>query len=356
MAYVTLDAKKLKTNYTFLSKLFKSQNIDWAPVTKLLCGNPLMMQEVLKHGPREVCDARLSNLILVKELNPSVKTVYIKPPAKEIIEDIVRYADASLNSSYTTIKELSKEAVKQDKVHHVVIMIELGDLREGIMGERLVDFYQRIFELPNIKISGLGSNLNCLYGVMPSEDKLIQLSLYKQLLEAKFNLDIPWVTGGTSVVIPLLLNHRLPAGINHFRVGETLFFGANLVNGETIAGMHDDVFKMYAQVIEITEKPKVPIGTLETNPSGETYQVNEEDYGETAERMILDVGLLDLSTDFVTPIDENLSISGASSDMLVLEIGNKAKKYRVGDFVAFEMKYMGALRLFNSDYIEKRVI
>ncbi|MGB0165308.1 MAG: alanine racemase [Luteibaculum sp.] len=356
MAYVTLDSAKLANNYKFLDNKFKELEIDWAPVTKLLCGNTLLMKEVLKHKPREVCDARLSNLILVKELDPSVKTVYIKPPAKEIIEDVVRYADASLNSSYTTIKELSKEAVKQDKVHHVVIMIELGDLREGIMGERLVDFYQKIFELPNIKITGLGSNLNCLYGVMPSEDKLIQLSLYKQLLEAKFKVDIPWVTGGTSVVIPLLLHHRLPAGINHFRVGETLFFGADLVNGTVIEGMHGDVFRLFAQVIEITEKPKVPIGTLETNPSGESFQIKEEDYGQTAQRMILDVGLLDLSTDFVTPLDDNLSISGASSDMLVLEIGDKAKKYKVGDFVEFEMKYMGALRLFNSDYIEKRVV
>lgn len=355
MAYVTMDAEKLATNYKFLDKHFKSNGIEWAPVTKLLCGNTLLLKEVLKHKPKEVCDARLSNLVLIKELDPSVQTVYIKPPAKEIIEDVVRYADASLNSSYSTIKEISKEAKKQGKEHHVVIMIELGDLREGIMGERLVDFYQKIFELPNIKVTGLGANLNCLYGVMPSEDKLIQLSLYKQLLEAKFNVKIPWVTGGTSVVFPLLHMNRLPKGINHFRIGETLYFGADLVNGTTIEGMHDDVFKLYAQVIEITEKPKVPIGNLENNPSGEMFEIKEEDYGMTAERMILDVGLLDLSTDFVKPVDENLSISGASSDMLVMEV-NGDTNYKVGDFIEFEMKYMGALRLFNSDYIEKRVI
>lgn len=356
MAYVTLDSKKLEENYTFLDKKFKEQGISWAPVTKLLCGNTLLMKEVLKHKPKEVCDARLSNLVLVKELDPSIETVYIKPPAKEIIEDVVRYADASLNSSFTTIKEISKEAKKQDKIHNVVIMIELGDLREGIMGERLLDFYSKVFELPSIKVTGLGANLNCLYGVMPSEDKLIQLSLYKQLLEAKFNVTIPWVTGGTSVVMPLLMNNRLPKGINHFRVGETLYFGADLVGGETFEGMHDDVFKLYAQVIEITEKPKVPIGNLEANPSGETYEIDENDYGQTAERMIVDVGLLDLSTDFVKPVEKGLTISGASSDMLVIELGDDAKNYKVGDFVEFEMKYMGALRLFNSDYIEKRVI
>ena len=157
------------------------------------------------------------------------------------------------------------------------------------------------------------------------------------------------------MVLPLLLSQRLPAGINHFRIGETLYFGADLVAGNTIEGMHDDVFKLFAQVIEITEKPKVPTGNLDNNPSGEMYEINEEDYGATAERMILDVGLLDLSPDFVKPKDDQLTISGASSDMLVLEIEGNSD-YKVGDFVEFEMKYMGALRLFNSDYIEKRVV
>ena len=62
------------------------------------------------------------------------------------------------------------------------------------MGEDLIDFYSRVFDLPNISIVGLGTNLNCLYGVMPSADKLVQLGLYIQLIEARFNKKIPWVS------------------------------------------------------------------------------------------------------------------------------------------------------------------
>lgn len=69
-------------------------------------------------------------------------------------------------------------------------MIEFGDLWEGIMGENFIEFYEKIFELLNIEIVVIGFNLNCLYGVMFLEDKLIQFSFYKQFVEVKFNKKI----------------------------------------------------------------------------------------------------------------------------------------------------------------------
>jgi predicted amino acid racemase len=356
MAYIELYKDKLKHNYQFLDKIFKKHKKEWAVVTKMLCGNKVYINELIKIGVKEVCDSRISNLKVVKSINPDIETVYIKPPAKRSIANIVKYADASFNTEYETIKLLSEEAGKQNKMHKIIIMIELGDLREGIMGEDLMDFYASIFKLPNIKVTGIGTNLNCLNGVLPSQDKLIQLSLYEQLIETKFNRKIPWVTGGTSVIIPLLLHRQVPEGINHFRVGEALYFGNNLIAGEPIKGMKQDVIKLFAEIIEITEKPKVPIGYLAENPSGEMFEVEEADYGETSYRAILDVGLLDISTDFLIPDDKELSFIGASSDMVVVDLGKTNRDYKVGDLCSFDLKYMGALRLLNSDYIEKRLV
>ena len=357
MAFIKMYRNRLKSNFDHLNKLFKSNGIEWAIVTKLLCGNEKYLQEVIDLGLEEICDARISNLKKIKKMAPHVQTVYIKPPAKRSIKNIVKYADASFNTEFETIQWLSDEAVRQDKLHKIIIMVELGDLREGVMGEELIDFYESVFRLPNIKVTGLGTNLNCLYGVMPSEDKLVQLSLYKQLIEAKFNRKIPWVTGGTSVVVPMLKRGTLPDGVNHFRIGETLYFGADLFENNTFEGMHDDVFELYAEIIEIHEKPKVPIGQLESNPSGEMFEVNEEDYGKTSCRAIIDVGVLDISKpEFLIPEDPNIEIIGASSDMLILDLGDDTDKYHVGDLVSFKLKYMGALRLFNSYYIEKQVV
>jgi predicted amino acid racemase len=123
----------------------------------------------------------------------------------------------------------------------------MGDLREeGVMGEELIEFYGHILSLPNIQIRGIGTNLNCLSGIMPTQDKLIQLSLYKQLIEAKFNIEIPWVSGGTSVAIPLILKNARPMAVNHLELERHYFFYKDLFTGETFKGMHNDVFKLYS--------------------------------------------------------------------------------------------------------------
>jgi predicted amino acid racemase len=251
---------------------------------------------------------------------------------------------------------ISDEAERQGKIHKIIIMVEMGDLREGVLGDELIDFYADIFKLPNIEVIGLGTNLNCLSGVMPSHDKLIQLSLYKQLIEIKFQKKIKWVTAGSSITMPLLLKKMVPAGNNHFRIGETLYFGNNLVTGKTIKGMKSDVFKLFAQIIELNDKPKVPIGELGTNVAGESLEFDDKDLGKTSFRAIIDLGLLDIELKNITPFDKTIEFAGASSDMIVMDLGQNKRKYKVGDFISFRLNYMGALSILNSNYIDKKVI
>ena len=355
MAYIELNKEKLQHNFYFLADIFEKNNISWGIVSKVLCGNKEYLKLLLDLGIREIHDSRISNLKAIKSINPNVQTVYIKPPPKKSIKSLVRYANVSLNSEYETIKMISEEAQRQKKKHSIIIMIEMGDLREGILGEDLVDFYSSIFRLPNIEVIGLGTNLNCLNGIMPTHDKMIQLSLYKQLIEAKFNKKIPWVSGGSSVTIPLIYKKMIPKGVNHFRIGETMFFGNNLITGEPLKGMKNDVFKLYAEVIEVIEKPKVPIGEIGTNVAGESPEINENDYGKTSFRAILDIGLLDIDIKNIKPIKRSYKFSGASSDMIILDIGRNSGKLHIGNMVEFHLDYMGALRILNSDYIDKRI-
>lgn len=356
MAYLTLNKTKLRTNFEFLKKLFDGKSISWGVVSKLLCGNRTFLQELINLGVREIHDSRISNLAMVKKINPDVQTVYIKPVSKRNVGKMVEFADVSLNSELDTIHWISEEAVRQEKKHKIIIMVETGDLREGVMGEQLVEFYSQIFQLPNIEVIGLGTNLNCLNGVMPSTDKLIQLSLYKQIIELKFNKKIPWVSAGTSVTIPLILNHQLPLGINHFRVGETLYFGLDLFEEKIIDGMKGDVFELHAEIIEMQEKPMLPVGNLAANPQGEVAEIDTELYGKSSFRAILDIGLLDVDPKYLIPKDQSFEILGASSDMIIINLGENPEEYKVGDTLNFELKYMGALGLLNSDYVDKKVI
>jgi len=356
MAYLTLSREKLRKNHERLRAWFDDRGIAWGVVTKLLCGERRYLQELVDLGVTEMHDTRISNLKAIKAIAPQVQTVYIKPPAKRSIANVVRYADVSFNTDLFTIKALSDEAVKQSRIHKVIIMVEMGDLREGVMGDHLTDFYAHVFQLPGIEIIGIGTNLNCLNGIMPSADKLVQLSLYKQLIEVRFDRVIPWVSGGTTVTVPLLLNKELPKGVNHFRIGEALFFGADLFTGGVLPGMEADVFNLYAEVIELYEKPVVPTGVQKENPSGIVHEFDDHDRGRSTYRAILDIGLLDVQPNFLIPEDDQVHIIEASSDMLVVDLGASALSYKVGDVMSFKLKYMGALGVMNSRYIDKVVV
>lgn len=355
MAFITLNRKKLKENYTYLDKLFKKHKINWAIVSKMLCGNKTYLKEVLDLGIQQICDSRVSNLRAIKSLNPDIETIYIKPPPKRSIPGIVRYSDISMNTSFETVKLLSDEATKQNKIHKIIIMIEMGELREGVLREEVVNFYSKIFEFPNIEVIGIGTNLSCLYGVLPNQDKLIQLSLYKQLIEQTFNKNIPYISGGSSVTIPLINQGLLPESINHFRVGETLFLGTNVYDRTPFDFMHNDVFRIYAEIIELIEKPTIPQGDMGHNVEGETFEFDQNKSGETSYRALIDLGLLDIEQNHLFPTNDSYTLSGASSDMIVVDLGKNLKNYKVGDLLEFKTDYMGVLRLLNSRYIDKRV-
>lgn len=355
MAYISLNTQKLKANFNYLSDLFKVHGIEWSVVVKMFCGNRKFLTAVIQElNLRQVCDSRITNLKIIKSIAPDIETVFIKPPPKRMVSRIIEFADISFNTELETIKLLSKEAVLRNKIHKIVIMIEMGELREGVMREQFIDFYAAIFDLPNITIIGIGTNLTCMSGVLPNQDKLIQLCLYKQLIEARFNKVIPFISGGASVTIPLIEQGLLPLGINHFRVGETLFLGTDVYKNSPHKNLHQDIFKLYAEIIELSEKPLVPNGEMGKNLQMQELTIDETLLGTSSFRAIVDIGLLDIDETNIKPVDPNMDIVGVSSDMIVLDLGTNPQALKVGNLIEFSMNYMGILRIMNSDYVDKR--
>lgn len=355
MSIITLNRKKLKHNFEFLDALFSQNHIEWSVVTKVLCGNETFLNEVLSLPIVEFCDSRISNLQAIKDLSPSAQTVYIKPVPFTYVDDVIRYADVSFNTEVKTLALLSQKAVELGTTHKTVIMVEMGELREGVVREKVLDFFERVKDLPNIEIVGIGTNLTCMNGVLPDYEKMKELYECKKEIENKFGVKIPYISGGASVTIPLILEGEMPKHINHFRVGETLFFGTNVFDNTNVADMFQDVFKLHAEIIEIKEKPSIPDGTLGQNLTGEVKDFSKEPENHISKRAIIDVGLLEMNLNDLTPEDSAIKMVGGSSDMLVLDIEDVEKKYKVGDFITFNINYMGLLSLMNSHYVEKRV-
>lgn len=362
MAELLIHTTKIKENIQKLSDYFESKNVEWSLITKVFSGDEEFLKNVLDTKTiakiNSVGDSRLTSLKNLRRVNPEMKTIYIKPPAAVYAEEVVEYADISLNTSYSTIQALNEAAKKKDKIHKVIIMIELGELREGVNRTDLIDFYEKIFDMKNIDVIGIGSNLGCMYGIEPSYDKLLQLSLYKELIAAKFKKNLPLLSGGTSITLPMLESKAIPADINHFRVGEAAFFGVSPLLNAQFLDLNTNTFEFKANIIELEEKKLVPEGVIGEANIGHTSAVMESTAGEHSNKVILDFGLLDVNQEDLTALDDGISFVGTTSDMTVVDIGDNLnekgeQRFHVGDTLSFRVNYMAVARLLNSKFIGK---
>jgi predicted amino acid racemase len=349
-----LDLLALRSNIHQIDRWVMShKDASWALVTKVLCGHAGTLRALSELGVRSMADSRLGNLAEIADLEQDIETWYLRPPHLPVIADVVRLSDVSLNSETSIIEALNEAAGRQGKIHRIVIMIELGDLREGVLPGSLLGFYEHVFELPNIEVIGIGSNLGCLSGAIPSVEQFSQLLLYHELLELKFKRKLPVISAGTSAALALLRDGGVPEGINHFRIGESAFLGTDLVKGGILEGLRDDVITLEADVVEIREKSLAPGGETTDMMPFESFDTSEMAPGSRGYRAVVTVGQLDTDIGGLTPMNQNYTVVGASSDLAVVNVGDNPDRLVIGDTIKFRVAYGALVRLFLSKYIDK---
>jgi predicted amino acid racemase len=357
---VVIKLEALRYNLAQINHIIELQGASWSVVTKALCGHADTIRALDILGVRSVADSRLDNLRVINEAAPGLEKWYLRLPHLSVIEDVVALADVSLNSEIRVIKALSAEAVRQGKTHHIIIMIELGDLREGILPGTLTDFYQSVFNMPGIEVLGIGAQIGCLAGAAPNEDQVAQLALYRELLELKYERKLPLISAGSSIFLPRLFVGGQYPTINHYRVGESLFLGSDLITGERIEGLRDDVVTLEAEIAEIKEKNLVAMGeTVGSPPFEMNKQLSEEEppqHGQRGHRALVTVGNLDTDVSGLTPLIDIYSVAGGSSDITVVNLGDNPNNLTVGDTVSFRCNYSAFLGLMNDPYIAKEVM
>jgi len=352
---ITIDLDALKHNLQAVNGMMDRHGATWSLVVKMLCGHADTLRALQSLGVHSMADSRLANLRAVERVVPDFESWYLRLPHRSAIPDIVSLADVSLNSETEIIEALDAEARRQDRLHRIIVMIELGDLREGVLPGSLVKFYKRIFRLRNVNVLGIGANLGCLSGAVPNIDQFMQLVLYKELLELKFDHRLPMISAGSSIVLPLLEAGQVPAGINHFRIGEAVFLGTDLVNGGTLPGMRDDVITVEAEIVEIKEKGLMPLGDTTGLTPFEPLD-NDSTPGQRGYRAIVTLGQLDTEVGGLTPLDREHQIAGASSDLTVVNVGSEPRDLRIGGSIRFRPNYGATLRLMNNPYMERVVV
>jgi len=342
---------KLRDNIRFLNKFFDLQSwpITWIPVSKSICAYPDIIKVLLDEGASEIADSRIRNLKAIKSISKNCRTLLLRLPGLHEVKDVIQYADTSLISEIETLEKLQAEAKAMGIMHRVILMIELGDLREGVLPKDIIEMGRFILKQDHIDWCGIGTNLTCYGGVLPTKEKMESLLKIKDniLFELDHNLSI--ISGGNSSTLSLMFNGDMPEGINQLRLGEALFLGRDTTSGISITGMHNDIFTIKAEIIEVKTKPSIPEGKIGADAFGKTPVF--EDIGFHS-RAIAAIGRQDIPIEGLTPIDENIQILGGSSDHMILDVQNSQVK--VGDILSFNINYSALLQAMTSPYIEKR--
>lgn len=352
------NLKKLYNNIKIVTKLCEDNGIKVAGIIKGFGGIAEGAEEMVKGGCYQIGSSRIEQLKALKDRGFDIPLLLVRIPMMCEIEDVVKYSDISLVSEKETLNLLNKEAKAQNKIYGVVLMYDLGDLREGVFYKeeliRLAEYVE--YESDNLYLEGIGSNLSCYGSVAPTTENLSQLAEAATEIEEKLNRKLNIISGGGTTTLPLLVRGGVPKKINHLRIGEginntqdlPLYWDTN------IEGLDPDVFVLKAQIVEINEKPTHPIGQLMVNAFGDLPHY--EDRG-IRKRAIIALGNQDLGdSSRLVPKDKNMIVLGASSDHTILDIHDCDTEYKLGDIIEFNILYQAMLMTTLSDYVHKKII
>jgi predicted amino acid racemase len=345
---VEVDLTKLTHNVKTILDMCNKKNIDVTAVTKVFCAQRPIVETMIEAGVSSISDSRISNLKKMQDLN--CEKMLLRIPMISEAYEVVKYSDVSLNSELATIKALSLAAKDLNKTHNIILMVDLGDLREGVLIEDAECTVREIVKLNNIKLIGLGTNLTCYGGVIPDKENLGKLIKLKYDLEKTFNLTLPIISGGNSSSLYMVINDTIPEEITQLRIGESIVLGRETAYGAAVPNCHEDVFVLKGEIIEIKNKPTVPSGNIGMDAFGNKPVFEDEGIRK---RAIIAVGRQDIRVEGLTPMDEDLSIFGASSDHLIVDVTDSKKELIVGDIIDFKIDYGCLLAAMTSTYVEK---
>ena len=349
-AAVTIDLHKITENTDTVVRVLQHREV--IGVTKVSCGSPEVARAMLAGGVRGIADSRLENLERLRSAGIDVPLWLLRAPAPDLADETVRTADVSLESEIATVEALDAAAARAGRRHAVVAMVDLGDLREGMLPGELPDFARRVEAMAHIDLLGIGVSLTCYGGVVPDERNLGELIALTQTAEARIGRRL-LISGGMSSSLDALVAGELPERVDSLRIGESILLGVSTVTREPILGLHTDAIVASAPVIEVMRKPSVPRGTIAQDAFGGTPTFADRG---TRLRAICAIGHQDVVPTDITPVDPRVEVLGASSDHLVLDVDALPEPPRVGDEIAFLPGYSATLRLFTSPYVEKRYL
>lgn len=350
-----INVKIIHQNASILLRECKKNGIETFAVIKGFNALPPIVKTLADAGYKTFASSRLPHLAAVKEMGLDAATLDLRIPMPSEAGEVVKYCDISLNSELETLKALDASAQQAGCVHKIILMRDLGDLREGIFdrNEFIETALYTEHRLKNLHLLGIGANLTCYGSVVPTKENMAELAENAAAIEQRIGRKLEIVSGGNTTSVPLMMRGAMPRGINNLRIGEALAVPCDLAGlwKCPIEGLSNRGFVLKAEIIELGAKPTYPIGELGRNCFGS--QCSYEDRG-VRRRALLALGAFDVG-DYakLIPDDHGVRILGASSDHMVVDIEESEKDYRLGDVMSFTLHYQAMLFTTANPLIEK---
>ncbi len=348
---ITINKAKLKYNLQTLNEILESKGMNAHFSTQAIAAYEPIIKIMHEAGIQNFADSNLDNLIKVKPYAKS--TLLNRIPMISEARKVVQTVDISLNSELKVIFALSDAAVVENKKHGVILSVELGDLAEGILPEDLIDTIHQILNLRGIDFKGIRFNLNTFAGVKTTLDKLQLFADLAKQIEQRFDLSCEFVSGGNSGAINLFDNEEFPAEINHLILSQAWLLGFDTSNQFRIADLHQDIFSLYAEIIENKRKESFPQGEI-----GYNYQLENREFEDIGNirRIILALGAQDVDLNLIKPKEKGIDFIGSTLDYSIYNISEYNREVNVGDLIEFIPNYVSLNRLFNAKRITKVIM
>lgn len=347
---VVIDVGKLRHNLEHLVGVCHAKGVSVAVVTKVVCADPQIVALIEQSEADFIADSRVENLAAIHSSKPRM-LLRLSQPSE--VEQVILNAEISLQSELSTIAKLGQAARLHKRPHQVVLMVDMGDLREGIFYEdrsALLAAARAVMAEEYLQLQGIGVNLTCYGAVIPDEQNLGGLVAAAEYLREQLHIDLSLVSGGNSSSYTMVRDGLVPAGINNLRLGEAFVLGNDTALCQLMPELRGDAFMLVAELIEVQTKPSKPIGRSGANAFGET--VSYPDLG-LRRRGILAIGRQDTNAEGLVALDKRVHVLGASSDHLLVDL-TEAPEYEVGQEVAFGLDYGTLLRAFTSAYVKRQ--
>ena len=308
-------------------------NISVMGITKVSDGLAELNKAYINANVKYLGLSRLEQLQDARNQGIQIPLVLIRIPMLSEVETMLEACDISLQSELGVLKKTNEIALKKSKVHKVILMVDLGDLREGFWDRNeLLDAAEKVEkEMDGLYLYGIGTNLGCYGAIAPTVDKMEELAAIAESIEQRLGRKLDVVSVGGSTSLMRVWKKDMPKGVNNIRVGGVPFMPRR--NAEAFGeyygyGMNRDTVRIQAEIVSIKEKiVYLALGTA--------------DYGDWNELRLK---------------DESLKVIGATHDLTFVDVSKSEKEYKLGDIIEFDGTYTTLVYLAKSRSVVKEYV